>query len=132
MDNPKHINEFINKYSNDNRFYTKVDGLNIEEGKNAVEMGGFPGQVTLATWAGGRGTDIKLDNISINSGGLHVIIPFQMINKRNENQGIGRSGRQGQPGSVTIYRGLNDKYNETPNFSEKEELYLNIKINLMS
>ena len=45
-----------------------------------------------------------------------------MINKRNENQGIGRSGRQGQPGSVTIYRGLNDKYNETPNFSEKEEL----------
>ena len=49
MDNPKYINEFINKYSNDNRFYTKIDGLNIEEGKNSVEMAGFPGQVTLAT-----------------------------------------------------------------------------------
>ena len=100
MDNPKYINEFINKYSNDNRFYTKIDGLNIEEGKNAVEMGGFPDQVTLDTWVGGRGTDIKLDNISINSGGLHVIIPFQMINKRNENQGIGRSGRQGELGQL--------------------------------
>ena len=122
MDSPKHINEFLSIYSNDKRFYTKIDGLNIEEGKNAVEMAGFPGQVTLATSAGGRGTDIKLDKISIDSGGLHVIIPFQMINKRNEDQAIGRSGRQGQPGSVTIYRGYNDSYTETPNFSEKQDL----------
>ena len=122
MDSPKHINEFLSIYSNDKRFYTKIDGLNIEEGKNAVEMAGFPGQVTLATSAGGRGTDIKLDKISIDSGGLHVIIPFQMINKRNEDQAIGRSGRQGQPGSVTIYRGYDDSYTETPNFSEKQDL----------
>ena len=46
--------------------------------------------------------DIKLSEDSIKSGGLHVIIPFLMSNKRVLDQAIGRSARQGQPGSATV------------------------------
>ena len=122
MDNPKRVNSFVNKYGNNN--YGTIKGINIKQDKESIEIAGYPSRVTISTQAGGRGTDIKLNKDSIQAGGLHVIIPYKMVNKRVEDQAIGRSGRQGQPGSVTIYRGPYDKYLETPDFDPKDqELY---------
>ena len=122
MDHPERVNNFVNKYGKDK--YGTIKGINIKIDKESIEIAGYPSHVTISTQAGGRGTDIKLNKDSIESGGLHVIIPYQMVNKRVEDQAIGRSGRQGQPGSVSIYRGPYDKYLETPDFDPKnQELY---------
>lgn len=64
--------------------------------------------------------DIQLTEESIKAGRLHVIIPFCMPNERCENQALGRFGRQGQPGTATIYRGANDHYIITPDFNSEE------------
>jgi|JI10StandDraft_1071094.scaffolds.fasta_scaffold26140_2 preprotein translocase subunit SecA len=67
-----------------------------------IQKGGEPGMVTLSTNNGGRGTDIVLSEKSLHHGGLHVIFTYYPNSKRVEDQGIGRAGRQGQPGSSEI------------------------------
>ena len=122
MDNPKRVDSFVSRYGQNE--YGTIRGINIKQDKESIKIAGNLCRVTISTQAGGRGTDIKLNKDSIDAGGLHVIIPFQMVNKRVEDQAIGRSGRQGQPGSVSIYRGVNDKYLETPDFDPKnQEIY---------
>ena len=71
--------------------------------------------------------DIKLDNISLKNGGLHVIIPYCMENNRVLEQCIGRCGRQGQPGSSTLYVSDDDFYYETKDFDEKFENLLKLQ-----
>lgn len=80
-----------------------IAGINPNHDKMAIESAGIAGRITIATQAAGRGTDIKLDSAALAAGGLHVIIPFPMLNQRVLEQAIGRSGRQGQPGSATVY-----------------------------
>lgn len=64
-----------------------------------VAQAGDPGKVTIATNTAGRGTDIIPTKESLQNGGLHVLPVFPFESKRSEDQGIGRAGRQGQPGS---------------------------------
>lgn len=64
-----------------------------------VARAGVPGKVTIATPVAGRGTDIILTPESIQAGGLHVLLTFLPDSEREEQQVIGRAGRQGQPGS---------------------------------
>jgi preprotein translocase subunit SecA len=64
-----------------------------------VARAGSAGVVTIATNAGGRGTDIILSPESLESGGLHVVFSFYPSNQRIEDQGFGRAARQGQQGS---------------------------------
>jgi hypothetical protein len=61
--------------------------------------------------------DIKLDKKSLDSGGLHVIIPYSMENERVFWQCVGRCGRQGQPGSATQYVSNSDFYYTTTDFN---------------
>ena len=81
----------------------KIEGVKPQLDREAIEIAGKAGRITIATQAAGRGTDIKLDPAALLAGGLHVIIPFPMLNQRVLEQAIGRSGRQGQPGSATVY-----------------------------
>lgn len=67
-----------------------------------VAQAGAPGAVTIATNAAGRGTDIILHPLSLQNRGLHMIFAFFPKNDRVQNQGIGRAGRQGQPGSARL------------------------------
>ena len=64
--------------------------------------------MTIATNTAGRGTDIILSPESKKNGGLHVIIAFYPVNSRVEDQGLGRSGRQGQKGTCKVFTHFKD------------------------
>jgi preprotein translocase subunit SecA len=65
-----------------------------------VAAAGQPGRITVATNMAGRGTDIRLDAAARAAGGLHVILTEFHESARVDRQLYGRSGRQGDPGSV--------------------------------
>lgn len=73
-----------------------------------VANAGKHGQVTIATNMAGRGTDIKLDMEARMSGGLLVIGTERHESRRIDNQLIGRSGRQGDPGESKFFLSLED------------------------
>ncbi len=56
----------------------------------------------------GRGTDIKLDDVSKEAGGLKIIGTERHESRRIDNQLRGRSGRQGDPGESRFYISLED------------------------
>ncbi|MDG2372392.1 MAG: preprotein translocase subunit SecA [Flavobacteriaceae bacterium] len=73
-----------------------------------VAEAGNPGIVTIATNMAGRGTDIKLSELVIKSGGLAIIGTERHDSRRVDRQLRGRSGRQGDPGSSQFFVSLED------------------------
>ncbi|RPG59268.1 MAG: preprotein translocase subunit SecA [Flavobacteriales bacterium TMED191] len=73
-----------------------------------VAQAGIPGTVTIATNMAGRGTDIKLSNQVISSGGLAIIGTERHDSRRVDRQLRGRSGRQGDSGSSQFFVSLED------------------------
>ena len=73
-----------------------------------VAQAGQAGAVTIATNMAGRGTDIKLDDVARNAGGLMIIGTERHESRRIDNQLRGRSGRQGDPGDSRFYISLED------------------------
>ncbi len=73
-----------------------------------VTKAGIHGSVTIATNMAGRGTDIKLDDVSREAGGLKIIGTERHESRRIDNQLRGRSGRQGDPGESRFYISLED------------------------
>ena len=79
-----------------------------EQEAEIVADAGIHGAVTIATNMAGRGTDIKLDDISKEAGGLMIIGTERHESRRIDNQLRGRSGRQGDPGESKFYISLED------------------------
>ncbi len=104
-----------------------IAGTNPDEDRKSISNAGEKGHITIATAAAGRGMDIKLDEVSLKSGGLHVIIPYSMENNRVLEQCIGRCGRQGQPGSATLYVRDDDPCYATKDFDNKFEALLRLQ-----
>ena len=73
-----------------------------------VAHAGEADAVTIATNMAGRGTDIKLDDVSRAAGGLRIIGTERHESRRIDNQLRGRSGRQGDPGESRFYISLED------------------------
>ena len=73
-----------------------------------VADAGVHGAVTIATNMAGRGTDIKLDDVAREAGGLKIIGTECHESRRIDNQLRGRSGRQGDPGESKFYISLED------------------------
>ena len=73
-----------------------------------VSQAGQAGAVTIATNMAGRGTDIKLDDVARNAGGLMIIGTERHESRRIDNQLRGRSGRQGDPGESQFFISLED------------------------
>ena len=72
-----------------------------------VAHAGEAGAVTIATNMAGRGTDIKLDDVAREAGGLKIIGTERHESRRIDNQLRGRSGRQGDPGesgSISLWK----------------------------
>ncbi|TWT61499.1 preprotein translocase subunit SecA [Rubinisphaera italica] len=73
-----------------------------------ISQAGQPGQVTIATNMAGRGTDIQVDREVLSRGGLHVILSEMHFSSRIDRQLIGRTARQGEPGSYQFLLSFED------------------------
>lgn len=74
-----------------------------------IAEAGRQGALTIATNMAGRGTDIMLDSVVRDVGGLHIIVTELHESARLDRQLIGRAGRQGDPGSYEIIASLEDE-----------------------
>lgn len=74
-----------------------------------VAEAGQARRVTVATNMAGRGTDIHLADSVRAAGGLHVICSELHSSPRIDRQLIGRSARQGDPGSYQFFLSLEDE-----------------------
>lgn len=99
------LGDILNSYSIPHEILNEVQDKQEQE---ILSYAGAPGRITIATNNAGRGTDIKLEEESINNGGLHVLITFFPSTERVEMQARGRAGRQGQPGSSEIVVSIED------------------------
>lgn len=120
---------FVSKEILDQNKLSTIQGVVPDNDRKSIQIAGKNGHITIATAAAGRGMDIKLDEISLKSGGLHVIIPYSMENERVFWQCVGRCGRQGQPGSATQYISDNDFYYSTRDFDPNFENLLRLQNN---
>ncbi|NQY73282.1 MAG: hypothetical protein HRT90_00805 [Candidatus Margulisbacteria bacterium] len=100
-----------------------LNAIQEEDEDYIISRAGNAGMVTVATNTAGRGTDIILSRDALEAGGLHVIFGFYPINDRVEAQGIGRAGRQGQPGSSQIVVHSQDEAMAQIQLFEREELF---------
>jgi preprotein translocase subunit SecA len=80
-----------------------------EQEAKVVALAGEPGRVTIATNMAGRGTDIKPPPEVVAAGGLHVLGTERHEALRIDRQLMGRSGRQGDPGSTQFFLSLEDE-----------------------
>jgi preprotein translocase subunit SecA len=85
-----------------------LNALTHQEEAQIIAQAGQGGTVTIATNMAGRGTDVKLGPGVAERGGLHVIIAESNESGRIDRQLAGRCGRQGDPGSVSIYQCMTD------------------------
>ncbi|MDB4127617.1 prepilin peptidase [bacterium] len=90
-----------------------VDHVILNAKRLAQEAGivadaGGRSRVTIATNMAGRGTDIVLGSGVRELGGLHVIATEPHEARRVDRQLFGRSGRQGDPGSVSRHYAFDD------------------------
>ncbi len=80
-----------------------------EQEAEIISRAGQAGRVTIATNMAGRGTDILLDEDVRHAGGLHVIATEMHSAQRIDRQLVGRSARQGDPGSFQFFLSLEDE-----------------------
>ncbi len=80
-----------------------------EQEAKIVARAGETGCVTIATNMAGRGTDIKIDEEVRRGGGLHVIATEMHSSARIDRQLVGRTARQGDPGSFQFFLSLEDE-----------------------
>jgi preprotein translocase subunit SecA len=93
-----------------------------EQEAKIVALAGETGKVTIATNMAGRGTDIKPTPDVIGAGGLHVLGTERHEALRIDRQLMGRSGRQGDPGSTQFFLCLEDELLEGLGPSRQERL----------
>jgi preprotein translocase subunit SecA len=74
-----------------------------------VAQAGQPARITVSTNMAGRGTDILLEQSVRQHGGLHVIATEMHTSARIDRQLVGRSARQGDPGSFQFFLSLEDE-----------------------
>jgi len=85
-----------------------LNAKNDRDEADVVARAGEFGNITIATNMAGRGTDIKLGPGVLELGGLHVILTERHDSARIDRQLIGRSARQGDPGSFEAMLSLED------------------------
>jgi preprotein translocase subunit SecA len=80
-----------------------LNALNDAEEAAIVAGAGRAGCVTVATRMAGRGTDIELDDVARQAGGLHALSCQHNPSRRLDRQFAGRAARQGEPGSTEAW-----------------------------
>ncbi len=85
-----------------------LNAVRHAEEARIISRAGEWGRITIATNMAGRGTDIRLGAGVPALGGLHVIIAESNESGRIDRQLAGRCGRQGDPGSVSVFLSVED------------------------
>ncbi len=85
-----------------------LNGLQDQAEADIVSRAGRLGAVTIATNLAGRGTDIPLGPGAADAGGLHVVVCEPHESARVDRQLIGRTARQGAPGSCQRFLSADD------------------------
>lgn len=88
--------------------HTVLNAKNHAQEAEIIKNAGQIGNITIATYMAGRGTDIKLGEGVRELGGLYVIGTERNESRRIDNQLRGRSGRQGDPGESRFFISLQD------------------------
>ena len=86
-----------------------LNAKTLDQEASIITRAGTLGCITVATNVAGRGTDIKPSDDALNAGGLAVIGWGIAHSKRIDEQLIGRSGRQGNPGSSQFFVSCEDE-----------------------
>ncbi len=96
--------------------FNLLNGRQDRDEAEIVSCAGQLGAITIATNLAGRGTDIKLAPATLSVGGLHVIAAERHFSSRIDRQLMGRSGRQGDPGSARFFVSAEDDipWHESP------------------
>ena len=103
------ISELLSKMLNRSNVNHNVLNAKLHKKEaDVVAEAGKTGMVTIATNMAGRGTDIKLNDDVIDSGGLAIIGTERHDSRRVDRQLRGRSGRQGDPGSSQFFVSFED------------------------
>lgn len=89
--------------------YRLLNAKQLAHEADIVAAAGQSATITIATNMAGRGTDIRLSTAVREAGGLHVILTEIHESERIDWQLIGRSSRQGDPGSYQIFVALDDE-----------------------
>lgn len=100
------VAEYLDRYTDIP--FEVLNAQTAEHEARLISTAGQEGSVMIATNMAGRGTDIILDKRSKELGGLLVICTERHESRRIDNQLIGRSGRQGDPGESQFYISLED------------------------
>ncbi len=86
-----------------------LNATQSEHEATVISQAGQTGRVTIATNMAGRGTDIKVSAAVKAVGGMHVIVSELHDSPRIDRQLIGRTARQGDPGSYRIFSSDQDE-----------------------
>jgi len=89
--------------------HSVLNAVRHDQEARIVMSAGERGSVCIATNMAGRGTDIELPSEVVELGGLHVIVVEHNLSPRIDRQLIGRSARQGEPGSARYYVSPDDE-----------------------
>lgn len=99
-----------------------LNAKSLREEAHVISNAGMPDAITIATSVAGRGTDIKPHIEALTNGGLAVIGVGIAASRRIDEQLLGRSGRQGNPGSSQFFVSLEDDIVTYLSEEEKKEL----------
>ncbi|HGJ65386.1 TPA: preprotein translocase subunit SecA [bacterium] len=103
VEKSEHLSEMLKQ---NNIPHNVLNAKNHSEEAEIIKNAGQPYSVTIATNMAGRGTDIILGkDVKL---GLYVIGTERHTTRRIDDQLIGRSGRQGDPGLSRFYLSLQD------------------------
>jgi preprotein translocase subunit SecA len=83
--------------------YQVLNGKQDADEAEIISRAGEVGAVTISTNIAGRGTDIRQSPESLQRGGLYVLATEHHDSNRIDRQLIGRSARQGEPGSAAFF-----------------------------
>ena len=90
--------------------HTILNARHEKEEAAIISKAGRPGQVIIATNMAGRGTDIIPHEDVVANGGVHVIATSIHSSARIDRQLVGRTARQGDPGSFQFLLSLEDQF----------------------
>lgn len=105
IDKSEHLSQLLDEVGIEHQV---LNAHRVAEEAGIVAEAGQRGRVTVATNMAGRGTDILLGEGVAEIGGLHVICTELHESARIDRQLIGRSGRQGDPGTFRQYMAMDD------------------------